>query len=526
MRDFQSPGRSTAYGTSGMAATSHPLATLAALDCLKSGGTAVDAAITASAVLCVVEPQSTGIGGDCFAIIKKPGEPLAGLNGSGRSPAALDPDRFLGGPALADTSVHTVTIPGAIDAWETLLGRHGRRGLGDALQPAIQLAAGGFPVHPRVAADWRRENARLRLDDGSSQHLLIGGESPAEGTVVRFPSLAESLKAIAAGGTAAFYRGAIAADMVAELKRRGGTHELDDFAAHRSDWVTPITSNFGGLDIAEIPPNGHGVTALILLNILKRVAARGTEPFSAHRYHVQMEAARLAYAIRDAYVADPAKADVPVDFLLSDALADQLAARIDPERRRDDLGPVPRPKQSDTIYLSVVDRDGLAISFINSVYHSFGSGITTTKTGISLQNRGLGFSLMRGHPNAIAAGKRPLHTIIPGMALSGGEPEIVFGVMGGAFQPVGHAHVIANMLDYGLDPQAALDGPRVFFEDGGLMLESGVGETVARQLADMGHQVKRADEPFGGGQIIRIDRKRGVLIGGSDPRKDGFAAGY
>ncbi len=526
MRDFHKPLRSLAYGTKGMVCTSHAMATLDALDVLREGGSAVDAAIAASATLCVVEPGSTGIGGDCFALIAKPGEKLQGINGSGRSPARLDPERFIGGPPLADTSVHTVTVPGAIDAWEALRTRYGRLELARLLAPSIRHAADGFVVTPRVAYDWIDDAARIEGDAGARRHLLVSGGPPAEGHVMRLPALADSLRKIANGGRDAFYTGAIAEDMVATLDKLGGAHALEDFAAHKSEWVTPITTGYHGLDIAEIPPNGHGITALIILNILKRLQSRGTEPVSATRYHLLMEAARMAYAVRDAFVADQQKAKVPVEHMLSDKLSDELASRIDPTRRRDDLGPVPRPKKSDTIYLSIVDRDGLAVSFINSVYHGFGSGITTEKTGIWLQNRGLGFSLERGHLNQIAPAKRPLHTIIPGMGMRGPDAEIVFGVMGGHYQPVGHATALTNMLDFGLDAQAALDAPRVFFEGDGLVLETEVPDGVRRDLERMGHVTKHAAEPFGGGQIIVIDRQRGILKGGSDPRKDGLAAGF
>ena len=525
MRDFFKPHHSLAYGTRGMAATSHPLATLAALDALKAGGTAVDAAVTASATLAVVEPQSTGIGGDCFAIVWREKDGLRGLNASGRSPMKLDPEPLLGGPPLADTSPLTVTVPGAVDGWDMLMRDYGKLGLERALQPAIKYAEEGFVVTPRVAFDWAGEVGRLESSAGSRAQLLFGGKAPSEGDIVRLPQLAKTLRAIARHGRNAFYEGAIAEDIAATLKALGSAMSVEDLARHKGQWVTPITGGYGGLDIAEIPPNGHGVTALIIMNILKRLKSRGAEAVSASRYHLLLEAARLAYAVRNTYVADPEKAEVPVSHLLSDALADELASRIDPKRRRPELGPVPSPRKSDTIYLSVVDGDGLCVSFINSVFHSFGSAITTEKTGIWLQNRGLGFTLERGHLNAIAPGKRPLHTIIPGMALKGGKPEIVFGVMGGQYQPVGHATAITNVLDFGLDPQAAIDCPRAFFDPAGLALERGVPESIKRELEAMGHNVIWAEEPFGGGQMIQIDRKTGVLRGGSDPRKDGFAAG-
>ncbi len=526
MRDFFKPHRSLAYGTRGMAATSHPLATLAALEALKAGGSAVDAAIAASATLAVVEPQSTGIGGDCFAILWREKDGLRGLNASGRSPGKLDAEALIGGAPLADTSALTCTVPGAIDGWDMLMRDYGKLGLERAFQPAIKHAEEGFLVTPRVAFDWSTEVARLEKSAGSRAQLLFGGKAPSEGDHIRLPQLARTLKAIAKHGRDAFYEGEVADDIVKTLKAAGSAMGAEDLARHKGQWVEPITSNYAGLDIAEIPPNGHGVTALIIMNILKRLKDRGAEAVSAQRYHLLLEAARLAYAVRDTFVADPEKADVPIGHLLSDNLADELASRIDPKKRRNELGPIPRPRTSDTIYLTVVDGDGLAVSFINSVYFSFGSAITTEKSGIWLQNRGLGFSLERGHPNVIAPGKRPLHTIIPGMALRNGKPEISFGVMGGAYQPVGHATAITNMLDYGLDSQAALDSPRAFFTPDGLALERGVPETVKRELEAMGHTCAWAEEPFGGGQIIAIDRKSGVLRGGSDPRKDGFAAGY
>lgn len=508
-----------------MAATSHPDATLAALDVLKAGGNAVDAAVTAAAVLAVVEPQSTGIGGDCFAIIAKPGHKLLGFNGSGRSPRGLDAEALLAKGRIETSSPHSVTVPGAIDAWDQMLRAHGTIGLDRALAPAIRFAEEGFVVAPRVAFDWATDRELIELREGSRQHLRLAGRVPAEGEVMRFPALAQSLRAIAREGRDAFYSGALAEDMVGDLRALGGSHRLEDFAAHRGEWVTPITAPFSGLDIAELPPNGHGITALVLLNILKHLPDRGSEPLSVRRTHLLLEAARAAYAVRDTFVADPAVSHVPVEHMLSDAFARELAARIDPARRSPAIGRIPQPRKSDTVYLAVAEASGLAVSFINSVYWSFGSGIVTRKTGITLQNRGCCFSLKPGHPNVVAPGKRPLHTIIPGMALKAGAPEIVFGVMGGDYQPLGHAHVLSSMLEHGLDPQAAVDLPRAFFDPEGLVLETGYPDDMARQLQNMGHRISRSPEPFGGGQIIVYDRRNGVLRGASDPRKDGWAAG-
>ena len=526
MRDFQKPGRSIAYGTRGMAATSHPHATLAALDCLKAGGNAVDAAVTAAAVLAVVEPQSTGIGGDCFVLMHVPGKGLVGYNGSGRSPAGLDAEAILAAGALPDISAHSVTVPGAIEAWEQILSAHGTWELERALQPAIRYAGEGFVVAPRVASDWERERERIARHEGARQHLHLNGRIPAEGDVMRFPALGRTLKAIGRGGARAFYEGEIAADMVGDLRALGGHHSTDDFAGHRGEWVRPVSAAYGSLDVHELPPNGHGITALVLLNILKELPSRGQDPLGAQRLHLLLEAARAAYAVRDRFVADPSMSGVPVSHMLSAELARELAARIDPERRTPDLGPVPEPKKSDTVYLAVAELGGLAVSFINSTYWSFGSGIVTRKSGVNLQNRGHGFCLTRGHPNVVAPGKRPLHTIIPGLATRSGRPEIVFGVMGGDYQPLGHAHVLTSMLDHGLDAQAALDLPRAFFGPRRLDLELGIPDTTAQALARLGHETARAPEPLGGGQIIVYDHARGVLAGASDPRKDGFAAGF
>ena len=528
MRSVQRPSRSMVYGMNGVCAASHPAATLTALEMLRSGGNAMDAAVAAAGVLAVTEPHMTGIGGDCFCLFWKPGAGLKGFNGSGRSPLGLDPAPYLdsGEPHVPPTSPDSVTIPGAIDAWHQLLVAHGTKSLGQALQPAIRIARDGHPVAPRVAWDWAPLEEKLGRSDGARMHLLKDGRAPVEGEVMRFPALARTLEAIARGGRDAFYNGAIAEDMVADLRQLGGSHRLEDFASHKGEWVEPITGPFCGHDVVELPPNGSGVTALLLLKILERLAERGADPLTGQRFHALLETARLAYAVRDTFIADPEHADVPLHHLLSDELADALAERVDLSERKEDLGPVPQPRRSDTVYVAVVDKDGMAVSFINSLFWVFGSSIVTRKTGITLQNRGCGFSLQAGHPNVLAPAKRPLSTIIPSMVLRNGKPHIVFGVMGGHYQPVGQATVLTNMLDYGMDAQAALDAPRVFFDEGGLLLETAVSEGLERELQGFGHKTTRQNEPFGGGQIIVIDQEAGVLRGASDPRKDGVALAY
>jgi gamma-glutamyltranspeptidase/glutathione hydrolase len=528
MRSFHMPGRSPVYGQRAMCATSHPLASLTAIETLRKGGNAVDAAVAASAVLAVVEHPMTGIGGDCFAIISKPGQKLIGLNSSGRAPAAATARWYAdrGIRQIEMQSAHAVTVPGAIDGWTRLLADHGTISLERALGPAIEYAERGFAVAPRVAHDWAGVAGKLEAHPGSRQHLLPGGRPPRVGEIVRFPALARTLRTIAEQGRDGFYQGEVAADIVAELREIGGLHTLEDFAAQRCAYVEPISVSYRGVELWELPPNNHGIVALILLKVLEKLGLGSASPVSAERYHMMMEAGRLAYAMRDAFVADPQMADVPVAHMLAEETIGTLARRVDPKRRAPDVGPVPRPAGSDTIYLSVVDESGMAVSFINSLFGTFGSGITTRKTGVVLHNRGQGFVLDPGHPNCIAPRKRPLHTLVPAMAMKEGKPFLSFGVMGAAFQPMGHAYVMTNMLDFGMDPQEALDSPRVFFEGGELLIERSVPKEAADKLREMGHTVRVRDDPWGGGQIVCFDRINNVLIGASDPRKDGCALGY
>jgi gamma-glutamyltranspeptidase/glutathione hydrolase len=526
-RDFHLPGRSPAVARDGMVATSHPLAALAALDTLRAGGNAADAAVTAVAALGVLEPAMTGIGGDCFCLVAKPGEDVWGYNGSGRAAAAIRAENLIaqGITKIAENSVHAVTVPGALEAWDTILSRHGRFGLDRALQPAIRFAEEGFPVAPRVGYDWSLAVDKLRADPGATLHYLPSGAAPQAGDIVKLPALAQTLKAIAKGGTKAFYEGETARDIVATLVERGGLLTEEDFAAHRGEEVTPISSNYRGLDVVEIPPNGQGLAALVLLNILERFDLSPLDPAGPDRFHIALEAARLAYAVRDTHVADPAFMRMAVPALLDRVFAASLADRID-RTKRSDLPKAPSPR-GDTVLLTVVDRDRMAVSIINSLFFSFGGGIVTEKTGIALHNRGWGFVVEPAdHPNAIGPRKRPMHTIIPALGMRDGRCDYSFGVMGGGYQAMGHAHVVCNMLDHGMDVQQALDAPRVFFEGEKTMVERGVPAATIEGLKARGHDVAVRPLPLGGGQIIRIDWERGVLIGGSDHRKDGCAIGY
>jgi len=524
-RDFQLPGRSPVIACEGMAATSHPLATLAAVDTLRAGGSAADAAVAAVAVLCVVEPHMTGIGGDCFWLVSRPGKPVTGYNGSGRAGAKASYEALRAqGLREIGNSIHAVTVPGALDAWDAILKAHGRFGLDRTLTRAIHYAEHGFPVAARIAWDWPRYAGKLKADPGAAKHYLFNAAPPQEGDVIRLPALAATLKTVAAKGARAFYEGEIAEDMVATLAARGSFLTAEDFARHRGDAVTPIASNYRGLDLLEIPPNTQGLVALVMLNILENFDLAALDPNGPERFHLVLEAARLAFAVRDTHVADAAYMRVPVADLIDKGFAKKLAARIDLNKRAK-LPAAPTPG-SDTVYLTVVDRDRMAVSFINTLYSNFGSGICTEKTGILLTNRGACFSMEAGHPNVFGPNKRPLHTIIPALAMREGRCDMSFGVMGAHYQPMGHVQIVNNMLDYGMDVQRAIDAPRFFFEGEQTVVERGTPAATVEGLRARGHDAAYAEQPWGGAQTIQIDWQRGVLIAGSEPRKDGCALGY
>jgi gamma-glutamyltranspeptidase / glutathione hydrolase len=528
MRSFHFPGRSSVHARHAMVATSHPSASLTAIEVLKRGGNAVDAAIATAAVLAVVEPAMTGIGGDCFAIVSKPGQKLIALNASGKAPQAATAGWYAakGISQIEMQSAHAVTVPGAIDGWARLLADHGTLSFADLLGPAIGFAEGGFAVTPRVAHDWAASVDKIKADKAAVSHLLKDGRSPRVGEVFAMPALARTLRAIAKEGRDGFYAGAVAADMTAALKALGGLHTVADFAAQSSSYVDTLAVDYQGVELHELPPNNHGIVALILLKMLSKLGRLSDSPTAPERYHVMMEAARLAYAMRDRFVADPAMVKVPVDFMLDDATIATLVKRIDRTRCTPDLGPVPEPAGSDTVCFSIADEKGMVVSFINSVFSSFGAGIAAPKSGVVFHNRGQGFVLDAKHPNCIAPGKRPMHTLVPAMAMQGGKPWASFGVMGAAFQPIGHVYMMTNMIDYGLDPQAAVDCPRMFFEGGDVQIEASVPAATAERMALMGHKITVRPDPWGGAQIVAFDRANGTLIGGSDARKDGLALGY
>lgn len=525
--DFFSAHRPSTLAPKAMIATSHPLSTAAGLDILSVGGNAVDAALAAVAVQCVVDPLMTGIGGDCFALYAPKGGAVKALNGSGRAPAAAT-IAALKAAGLTDeipqTSPHAVTVPGAISAWCRLHADHGSLPLDRLFARAIGYAEDGYPVTPRVAMDWAANAGVIAGDPHAAALFLPNGTAPAVGDRHAQPLLGARLREIAAKGAAGFYEGEIAAKMVAHLQSLGGLHTEADFheARDQAHWVTPISTPYGGYDVLECPPNGQGLVALIILRILSKFDM-GPDLSEADRIHLNAEATKLAYHHRDALLADPAECEGLADHLLSDQVIDALAARI---RMDEALPPAlwDEPEHKDTIYLSVVDAEGNAISFINSIFHGFGSTRLDPATGVLFHSRGSSFRLIEGHPNAIGPKKRPMHTIIPGMLCKDGVAVMPFGVMGGHYQAAGHAAFLSNVLDRGMDLQAAMDAPRSFAFGGELQIEPGVSAAAQAELTARGHKLKVVGSPLGGSQAIRIEA--GLLTGGSDSRKDGMALGF
>lgn len=524
MRDFHMPGRSAVFALSGMCATSHPLAARVALDILQRGGNAMDAALAGAVLLGICEPQMTGIGGDCFALYSKPGQGIRALNGSGCAPAGACAEnlRARGLAAVPLTSADAVTIPCAIDAFCRLAETEGRLGLDTLLQPAIHYAEHGVPVAHRTAFDWK--NSAETLQGAARMHYLKDGHPLGTGAIFRAPGQAEVLRRIAMHGRDAFYSGEVAEDMIAALSAYGGTHTMQDFEAAGSYATCPVEGQYKDNSLAEHPPNGQGATAILLLNILKHFDLGGLDPFGADRAHLEAEAAKLAYDARNRFLADPDHT-ARLGHMLSPETAARLAALIDPKHAMPAAEPLTEAVHKDTVYITVVDKDRMSVSLIYSIFHGFGSGIASEKFGILLQNRGAGFTLEEGHPNEFGPGKRPMHTIIPAMLKQGEDVIMPFGVMGGGYQPTGHARLVSNLLDFGMDLQSAIDAPRCFADSGTLKVERGYSDAVRRQLSEMGHRIATPDTPLGGAQAICINVS-GVLEGGSDPRKDGCALGY
>lgn len=526
MRDFHLPGRSQVMAENGLCATSHPLAAKTAIDILQQGGNAVDAAIGAGVLLGICEPQMTGIGGDCFVLMSPPGsDEIIALNGSGRAPAGLNAAnlRAAGESAMPLSHANAVTVPGAIDAFCRLSADWGKLDLAQTLAPAIHYAEHGVAVAPRTSFDWHQAEASLQ--GVARDYFLNAGKALKPGQIFRAPKQAEVLRRIAKDGRAAFYEGEVANDIIAALKAAGGTHELDDLAATSCDYTDPISGSYKGVELVEHPPNGQGATAILMNAILDHFDIAAMDPFGAARAHIEAEATKLAYDARNRFLADADHVS-RLDHMLSPETAAKLAGLIDPKRAITNVTSVSEAVHKDTVYLTVIDKDRMAVSLIYSIFHSFGSGIASEKFGILFQNRGGGFNLTEGHPNEAKGGKRPMHTIIPGMLRRAGKVSTSFGVMGGAYQPCGHSHFLSNMVDFGMDTQEAIDAPRAFADGDVLNVERGFAANVAQELSDLGHNVAIPEGPIGGAQAIQIDPENGILIGASDPRKDGCALGY
>ncbi len=535
--------RSVVVAQHGMIATSQPLASAAGLRVLMEGGNAIDAAVTAAAVLAVIEPTMNGVGGDLFALVyDAKTQQLGGLNSSGRAGAKATAAEFArrGLQRVPGRGPLAITVPGVVAGWAELLRAHGTVTLARALAPAIAYARDGFPVAEVVAAQWKDAEPLLASDPSSAGTFLVEGHAPRPGEIFRNPRLARSLEAIATGGADAFYTGPIAAAIVDDLDRRGGLLTRTDFAAHRADWVTPIGADYRGVHLYELPPNTQGFVALEMLNILEGYDVKAMGHNSADYLHVLAEAKRIAFADRGAYLADPDHVPGAVlQRLLSKPYAAERRREISMARAATEYKPGTMTAGTgsgaadfagrdlgDTIYLSVADGQGNVVSFIQSLFDSFGSGVVAGDTGIVLHNRGSGFTLQDGHPNRIAPGKRPLHTLVPAMAFRDGRPWVSFGVMGGDMQAQGHAQVLINLVDFGMNIQEAGEAARVRHMGTSLAAESAVPAATREELGRRGHMIIESPGAFGGFQGILIDWRTRVLMGGSDPRKDGLAIGY
>jgi gamma-glutamyltranspeptidase/glutathione hydrolase len=497
----------------------------------------VDAAVTAAATLNVVEPESTGVGGDMFALIWHDRErKVHALNGSGRAPgsASIDELHAAGHHRMPQEGPYSVSIPGTVHGWETILAEHGTMPLAEVLKPAIRYAEEGFPVSDYIAYQWSGQGARLAARPGG-QEMLLNGRPPVQGEVIKLPTLAKTLRAVAEGGSDAFYHGEIAEKIANFVQEQGGWITTEDLADHTSDWDEAISTDYRGITCWECPPNGQGIAALEALNIVEGFDVAGMGPQTVATYHHLIEAMRLSFADAYRYVADPRRADVPITELTDKGYAASRRELIDPERAMShaphgDITAFGNGQVGDTVYVSVVDGQGNACSFINSVYINFGSGLVVPGTGIVLQNRAALFSLDPDHPNALTPGKRPYHTIIPALATKDDELYLCYGVMGGFMQPQGHLQVITNMVDFGMDPQAALNALRFQVIGDTTIIEEGLAPEVVGGLQSLGHRLElirgHARVGMGGGQVIRRNPESGVLWAGSEPRKDGCAVGF
>ena len=532
--------RSPVLATSAMAATSQPLATQVALDVMKNGGNAIDAAIAANALLGLVEPTGNGLGGDLFAIVwDAKTKKLYGLNASGRSPKSLSLEWFAqnGHQSIPSHGPLPVTVPGAVDGWFMLHDRFGKKPMNELLKPTIDYAKEGFPVSQLIAYYWNRSIPLLERWPGFSEQFTIEGRAPAEGEIWKNPGLAKTLQSIADGGRDAFYKGDIAKTIANYMEKNGGFLSYEDLSSHTGNWVDPVSTNYRGYDVWELPPNGQGIAALQILNIMELFDISSMDHDSAEYVHLFTEVKKLVFEDRAKYYADPEFNKIPVTTLISKDYAQKRSGLLNLDRAANTYPAGKLLEEGDTIYLTTADKEGNMVSLIQSNYRGMGSGMTPDGLGFVLQDRGEMFSLEEGHFNQFEGGKRPFHTIIPAFVTKGGLPWMSFGLMGGAMQPQGHAQIVINMIDFEMDIQAAGDAPRihhtgsseptgeVMINGGILNLETGYSYETIRQLMRMGHEIQYANGPYGGYQAIHR-APNGVYWGATETRKDGHAAGY
>lgn len=528
MRNLQIPGRSNILGLNGMAASSQSLSTLEAISILKKGGNAIDAAIAASAVQAVIEPNSTSIGGDCFALISLKGRKPISVNGSGIAPQKAKMSFFerKNINKIETTSPHSVTIPGAVHAWYSMHQKFGHLDFEELFHTAENYARNGFPIHEVVAKSWRENTEKLKKKATTNSIFLKNNQPYCFGEIHKNINLADTLRSVAKNGIKEFYDGYIAQDIVNTLNQEGGLHSMEDFAKQDTIFSESISNNYKEVKLHQCPPNGPGITVLIMMAVLEKFNFQNINPLSVERFHLQAEATKIAYEQRENNIGDPKFVKFDYEKLIKSDHINYLASKISMDK-------IYEPKNysmnthPDTIYITVVDKNLNAVSFINSCFHAFGSGFTSNKTGVLLHNRGANFRLERDHPNMIDGHKRPLHTIIPGIVTDfENNPILSYGVMGGQYQPVGHTHVLQNIFDFKLSVQESIDFPRAFIHENKYKLEKTIPEKIFNELKKIGHNVEYTKDAHGGGQAIFIDRNQGTLIGGSDPRKDGCAIGY
>ena len=528
MRKLYQPGRSNVLSNNAMVATSQPLSSQEALNILKLGGNAVDAAIAASAVLSVVEPGSTGIGGDCFAIIKMNNKKATSVNGSGINPKKANLQYFKENKinSIGLLSPHSVTIPGAVDAWYQMHKKFGKLEFEKLFKTAIYYAREGFPVHEIEAFHWKKNEDKLKKNTITKQIFLKNNKAPNFGEKFTNIQLADTLTLIGKKGTKAFYEGEIARDMVKSLNNLGGLHTEEDFYNQNTIFSSTLNSDYKNYRIHQCPPNGPGIAVHLMMKLLEKFNWNNLNYFDPMRYHIQAEVTKVCFEAKETILGDPQFAKMDIEYLMSNESINNLFNKINLSKvyYSEKLFVTSHPE---TVYLTVVDENLNAVSFINSICHAFGSGICSENSGILFQNRGVNFRLEKDHPNCIDSNKRPLHTIIPGLLTNNNDETVMsYGVMGGQYQPVGQSHVLQNIFDFDMSMQDAIDAPRAFALNNKLKLENSFSKSSIENLSNLGHDIEIVDEGIGGGQGIIIDRKEGILIGGSDPRKDGLAIGY